>query len=156
MSFSYSRGTSAIERILRLQFGNLSIGTAYTDSLGTSDIRQYIEDSELYVNAMIEDTTSSIPSPAPNSLIFATDYLASYLAHSGIFAANKPDEESAVVKSWKDMAEKAIASYKGGYTNDANIAAYTSATKLFKTRGIAGISDGVLKDSDDIKDHKIS
>ena len=156
MSFSYSRGTASIERILRLQFGNLSIGTAYTDSLGTSDIRQYIEDSELYVNAMIEDTVSSIPSPAPNSLIFATDYMAAYLAHSGIFAANKPDEESPVVLSWKEMAEKAIKSYKGGYTNDASIAAYTSATKIFNTKGITGIGDGVLKDSEDIKDNRIS
>lgn len=156
MSFNYSRGTSSVERILRLQFGNLNIGTSYTDSLGTSDIRQYIEDSELYVNAMIEDTISSVPSPAPNSLIFATDYLAAYLAHSGIFAANKPDEESPVVLSWKEMAENAIKSYKGGYQQSANVAAYTSATKIFKTKGIKGIGDGVLKDSDDIKDHRIS
>jgi len=156
MSFSYSRGTSAIERILRIYFGNISIGTSMLNSLGTSDIRQYIQDSELYINALLEDTISSLPSPAPNSLIFATDYMAAYLAYSGVFAANKPDETSPVVASWKDMAEKVISSYKGGYTNDANIAAYTSATKIFNTKGISGIGDGELKDTDDVKDHRIS
>jgi len=156
MSFSYSRGTSAVERILRIYFGNISIGTTSKDSFGTSDIRQYVQDSELYINARLEDTISSIPSPAPSSLIFAADYMAAYLAYCGVFAANKPDEPSPVVLSWKDMAEKVISSYKGGYINDANVAAYTSATKIFNTKGIIGIGDGELKDIDDVKDHRIS
>ena len=151
MSFSYSTGTASIERILRIQFGNLSIGTAFTDSLGTSDIRKSIEDAERYVNALIEDITSSIPSPAPNSLIFSSDYLAAYFVHTQIFVANKPDQESPVVESWKTMAENAIKSYKGGYQSSANVAAYTSQTKIFTERGVQGIGDGILKDSEDIK-----
>lgn len=152
---NYSTGTKSVERILRIYFGNITIGTAVTDSLGTSDIRQYIEDGERYIDALLEDTISTTPvSPAPNSLKFASDYMASYLAHSGIFSANKPDEESPVVLSWKTMAEEAIKSYKKGYmSGDSNIASWTSATKIFKNRGVQGISDGLLKDEDDIKSH---
>lgn len=152
---NYSTGTKSVERILRIYFGNITIGTAVTDSLGTSDIRQYIEDGERYIDALLEDTISATPvSPAPNSLKFASDYMGAYLAHSGIFAANKPDEESPVVLSWKAMAEEAIKSYKRGYSSgDANIAGYTTATALFKSRGVKGVGDGLLEDSKDIKTH---
>lgn len=152
---NYSTGTKSVERILRIYFGNITIGTAVTDSLGTSDIRQYVEDGERYIDALLEDTISSTPvSPVPQSLKFASDYMAAYLAHSGIFSANKPDEESPVVLSWKEMAEKAIESYKKGYqSGDANIAGYTTATAIFKTRGVKGIGSGILKDSEDIKTH---
>lgn len=156
MPFYFSTGTSSVERILRTAYGNISIGTTMTDSLSATDISNFIQDGERYILGIIEDTISSIPSPVPNSLSFSADYLGAYFVYSAIFAANKPDELSPVVLSWKEMAEKAIKSYKGGYTNDANIAAYASATKIFNTRGIKGIGDGVLKDSDDIKDHRIS
>lgn len=152
---NYSTGTKSVERILRIYFGNITIGTAVTDSLGTADIRNYIEDGERYIDALLEDTLSATPvSPVPQSLKFASDYMGAYLAHSGIFSANKPDEESPVVLSWKEMAEKAIASYKKGYqSGDANIAGYTTATSIFKTRGVKGIGDGILEDSKDIKTH---
>ena len=153
---NYSTGTKSVERILRIYFGNITIGTAVTDSLGTSDIRQYIDDAELYINALLEDTVSSTPiTPSPNSLKFASDYMAAYLAHSGIFSANKPDEESPVVLSWKAMAEKAIESYKKGYqSGDANIAGKHSYTPIFKSRGIKGIGDGLLEDAKDIKTNR--
>lgn len=152
---NYSTGTKSVERILRIYFGNITIGTAVTDSLGTADIRNYIEDGERYIDALLEDTISATPvSPVPQSLKFASDYMGAYLTHSGIFSANKPDEESPVVLSWKAMAEKAIESYKKGYSNgDANVAGYTTATSIFKTRGVQGIGDGILEDSKDIKTH---
>lgn len=156
MSINYSTGTASVERILRLYYGNLSIGTAMTDSLGTSDIRQIIEDAERYIDALLEDTITATPvSPVPSSLKFASDYLSSYLIHTNIFAANKPGEESAVVKNWKEMAEKAIDSYKKGYnTGDANIASYsTMKNKVFTTRGVKGIGEGLLEDADEVKSY---
>ena len=159
MSINYSTGTQTIERILRIAYGNLSIGTAMTDSLGTSDVRAYIEDGERYINSQLEDTVSSIPvSPAPNSLQFASDYMGAFLLYSAVFSANKPGELSDVVKSWKEMVDKTIESYKKGYISGAsgdtsNMAGYTSATRIFKDRGVQGIGDGLLEDSDDIKTH---
>ena len=141
MSMNYSTGTKTVERILRLAYGYFSIGTAFTDSLGTSDIRSYIEDGERFINSMLEDTVSAIPvSPVPNSLQFASDYMGAYLTHSGIFSANKPNEESPIVLSWREMAEKAIEMYKKGYSagvggDTSNVAGYTTATAIFKTRG---------------------
>lgn len=153
---NYSTGTKSVERILRIYFGNITIGTAVTDSLGTADIRNYIEDGERYIDALLEDTITATPvSPAPNSLKFASDYMGAYLAHSGIFSANKPDEESPVVLSWKTMAEEAIKSYKKGYSSgDANIAGKISYTPIFKERGVSGIGDGILTDTKDIKINK--
>lgn len=153
MSISYSTGTATIERILRIAYGNLSIGTAMTDSLGTSDIRAYIEDGERYINSSLEDTITSLPvNPVPNSLQFASDYMSAYLLYSAVFSANKPGELSDVVKSWKEMVDKAIESYKKGYNSgDANIAGKHSYTPIFKTRGVQGIGDGVLSDAADIK-----
>lgn len=155
MSINYSTGTKTVERILRVYFGNLSIGTAQTDSLGTSDIRQTIEDAERYVDSLLSNVVSTPISNPPSSIQFASDYMSAYLLHTNIFAANKPGEESAVVNGWKAMAEKAIDSYinfkKDG---DSNIAAYTSATKIFTSRGVKGIGDGLLEDSKDIKDNK--
>ncbi len=154
MSISYSTGTSTVERILRIAYGPLSIGTAMTDSLGTSDIRAYIEDGERYINSMLEDTITSLPvSPVPNSLQFASDYMGSYLLYSAVFSANKPGELSDVVKSWKEMVDKTLESYKKGYSGDTNMAGYTTATAVFKTRGVQGIGDGILEDSKDIKTH---
>ena len=155
MSISYSTGTQTVERILRIAYGNLSIGTAMTDSLGTADVRAYIEDGERYINSILEDTISSIPvSPVPNSLKFSSDYMGAYLLYSAVFSANKPGELSDVVKSWKEMVDKTLESYKKGYNSgDANIAGYTTATKIFKERGVQGIGDGILKDSEDIKTH---
>ena len=151
MSFYFSTGTASVERILRIAYGNITIGTAFTDSLGTSDIRKSIEDAERYILGMLEDTISSIPNPAPNSLIFSSDYLSSYFAYTQIFAANKPDQESPVVESWRVMAEKAIIAYKGGYQISANVAAFTSQSKIFTSRGVSGIGDGVLEDSGDVR-----
>ncbi len=154
MSISYSTGTSTVERILRIAYGNLSIGTAMTDSLGTSDVRAYIEDAERYINSMLEDTVTSLPvSPATNSLQFASDYMGAYLLYSAVFSANKPGELADVVKSWKEMADQTIASYKKGYNapGQTNIAGKISFTPVFKTRGIQGIGDGILEDSTDIK-----
>ncbi len=153
----YSTGTSSVERILRIAFGNLNIGTAMTDSIGTSDIRNYIEDGERYINALLEDTITNIPvNPVPNSLKFAADYMGAYLAHSGIFAANKPGEESVVVKAWREMAEKAISAYKLGYNAEGqtNIAGKHFYTPIFKERGVQGIGDGILEDSKDIKTNR--
>jgi len=153
MSFYFSTGTVSVERILRIAYGNISIGTSMLNSLGTSDIRQYIEDSERFILGSLEDTISSIPS-STNSLSFAADYLGAYFAYTGIFSSNKPNDPSPVVESWKEMAEKLIESYKKGYNSgDANISAYTSATKIFTTRGVQGISPGLLEDSKDIKTH---
>lgn len=155
MSFNFSTGTKTVERILRLAYGNLSIGTAFTDALGTSDIRSSIEDSERYIQGLLEDTISSVPNPAPNSLSFASDYLGAYFAYTNIFAANKPNEPSEVVKSWKEMAEKMVETYKKGYsTGDANIAGKHTYTPIFKTRGIQGIGDGILEDDKDIKTNR--
>lgn len=156
MSISYSTGTQTVERILRIAYGNLSIGTAMTDSLGTSDVRAYIEDGERYINSILEDTISSIPvSPVPNSLKFSSDYMGAYLLYSAVFAANKPGELSDVVKSWKEMVDKTLESYKKGYNSgDANIAGKHSYTPIFKTRGIQGIGDGILEDDKDIKTYR--
>ena len=156
MSMNYSTGTKTVERILRLAYGYFSIGTAFTDSLGTSDIRSYIEDGERFINSMLEDTVSAIPvSPVPNSLQFASDYMGAYLTHSGIFSANKPNEESPIVLSWREMAEKAIEMYKKGYmTGDAAIAGKLSYTPIFKQRGVEGIGDGILTDAKDIKTNR--
>lgn len=155
MSFNFCTGTKTVERILRIAYGNLSIGTAMTDSIGTADIRAYIEDSERYVLGKLEDTISSIPSPAPNSLSFATDYLASYFSYTGIFSANKPDAPSDVVKSWKEMADSLIDTYKKGYmSGDSNIAGKHSYTPIFKERGVQGIGDGILTDAKDIKTNR--
>lgn len=151
MSFYFSTGTSSIERILRITYGNITIGTAMTDSLGVNDISNSINDAERFILGNIEDTTSSIPSPAPNSLIFAADYLAAYFTHTQIFVANKPDQESPVVESWKVMADKAILAYKGGYQMTATVAAYTSQSKLFNSRGVTGIDKGELNDAEDVK-----
>ena len=153
---NYSTGTKTVERILRIAYGNITIGTATTDALGTSDIRQYVEDGERYINSLLADTISAIPvSPVPQSLQFASDYMGAYLAHSGIFSANKPDEESPVVLSWKEMAEKAVEMYKKGYqSGDANIAGKLSYTPIFKQRGVRGIGDGILEDSKDIKTNR--
>ena len=152
----YSTGTKTVERILRIAYGNILIGTAVTDSLGTSDIRQYIEDGERYINSLLADTISATPvSPVPHSLQFASDYMGAYLAHSGIFSANKPDEESPVVMSWKTMAEKAVEMYKKGYNSgDAAIAGKLSYTPIFKQRGVQGIGDGILTDDKDIKTNR--
>ena len=155
MSFYFSTGTSTVERILRIAYGNLSIGTSFQDSLGTTDIRSSIEDSERYIQGLLEDTISSIPNPAPNSLSFASDYLGAYFAYTNIFAANKPDEPSDVVKSWKEMAEKMVETYKKGYmSGDSNIAGKISFTPIFDERGVQGISSGLLKDSKDIKTNR--
>lgn len=153
---NYSTGTKSVERILRIYFGNITIGTAVTDSLGTADLRNYIEDGERYIDALLEDTISTTPvSPVPQSLKFASDYMAAYLAHSGIFSANKPDEESPVVLSWKAMAEEAIKSYKKGYmSGDSNIAGKHSYTPIFDQRGVQGIGKGILEDSKDIKTNR--
>ena len=88
MSFYFSTGTASIERLLRIYYGVISIGTACENSLGTADIRKSIEDAERFILGNIEDTTSSIPSPAPNSLIFAADYLAAYFTHTQIGRAH--------------------------------------------------------------------
>ena len=155
MSFNFSTGTKTVERILRLAYGNLSIGTAMTDSLGTSDIRQSIQDGERYILGILEDTISSVPSPAPNSLSFSADYLGAYITYTNIFCANKPDAPSEVVQSWKTMADSLIESYKKGYqSGDANIAGKHSYTPIFKSRGIKGIGDGILEDSKDIKTNR--
>ena len=155
MSINYSNGTATVERILRVYFGNITIGTAVIDSLLPTDINNFIQDGELYIDSLLSDTISATPvSPTPNSLKFASDYLGAYFTYVNVFAANKPGEVSDVVKSWKEMAEEAIKSYKRGYSSgDANIAGYTTATAIFKTRGVKGIGDGILKDSKDIKTH---
>ena len=153
MSFYFSTGTTSVERILRLAYGNFSIGTTTIDSLGTSDIRHHIDDGERYILGMLEDTISSTPSSS-NSLSFSADYLGAYFTYTNAFSANKPGEVSDVVKSWKEMADELIKTYKKGYmSGDSNIAGYTSATAIFKTRGIAGIGSGILEDSKDIKTH---
>lgn len=155
MSFNFSTGTKTVERILRIAYGNFSIGTSYQDSLGTSDIRQSIEDGERYILGRLEDTTSSIPSPSPNSLSFSADYLGAYISYTNAFCANKPDAPSDVVLSWKTMADSLIDTYKRGYQNgDANIAGKISYTPIFKERGIQGIGDGILTDAKDIKTNR--
>ena len=156
MSFYFSTGTTSIERILRLAYGSFSIGTSFIDSLGTSDIRAHIQDGERYILGMLEDTISSIPSPSPNSLSFASDYLSAYLVYSNAFSANKPGEVSDVVKSWREMAEKAIEMYKKGYSagvggDTSNVAGKISFTPIFDQRGVDGIGNGILEDSKDIK-----
>ena len=155
MSFNFCTGTKTVERILRIAYGNISIGTAFTDSLGTSDIRQSIQDGERYILGKLEDTISSIPSPAPNSLSFSADYLGAYFTYINIFCANKPDAPSEVVKSWKDISDSLIETYKKGYqSGDANVAGKHSYTPIFKERGVKGIGDGILKDSTDIKTNR--
>ena len=157
MSISYSTGTQTVERILRIAYGNLSIGTAMTDSLGTSDVRAYIEDGERFINSILEDTVTSLPvSPATNSLQFASDYMASYLLYSAVFAANKPGELSDVVKSWKEMVDKTLESYKKGYNapGETNVAGKISYTPIFQERGVQGIGDGILTDTNDIKTNR--
>jgi len=57
MSFNFSTGTKTVERILRIAYGNLSIGTAMTDSVGTADIRAYIQDSERMKNFKFTNET---------------------------------------------------------------------------------------------------
>ena len=157
MSIYYSTGTVCVERILRLAYGNFSIGTSMQDSLGTSDIRSYIEDGERFINSMLEDTVSSFPiSPVTNSLQFASDYISSYLIYTGVFSANKPGEVSDVVKSWREMAEKAIEMYKKGYlggvgSDTSSTAGKISFTPIFGQRGVEGIWDGILTDAKDIK-----
>lgn len=162
MSISYSTGTQTVERILRIAYGNLSIGTAMTDSLGTSDVRAYIEDGERYINSILEDTISSIPvSPVPNSLKFSSDYMGAYLLYSAVFSANKPGELSDVVKSWKEMVDKTLESFKKGYlaggiggSEVSATAGKHSYTPIFDERGVEGISSGLLKDSTDIKTNR--
>jgi len=154
MTINYSTGTKTVERILRIAYGNFSIGTSMTDSLGTADIRFHIEDGERYIDGILSDTVNTPISPVPSSLKFASDYLGAYLTYTNAFSANKPGEVSDVVKSWKEMAEKVLGSYKKGFmSGDANIAGYTTATSIFNTRGVGGIGDGLLKDSKDIKSH---
>jgi len=154
MSFYFSTGTVSVERILRLAYGNFSIGTTTIDSLGTSDIRHHIDDGERYILGMLEDTISSIPSSS-NSLSFSADYLGAYFTYTNAFSANKPGEVSDVVKSWKEMADQMIATYKKGYmSGDSNIAGKHSYTPIFKQRGVQGIGDGILEDSKDIKTNR--
>ena len=154
MSFYFSTGTTSVERILRLAYGNFTIGTATTDSLGTSDIRAHINDGERYILGMLEDTISSIPSSS-NSLSFSADYLGAYFTYTNAFSANKPGEVSDVVKSWKEMADELIKTYKKGYmSGDSNIAGKHSYTPIFKTRGVQGIGDGILTDDKDIKTNR--
>lgn len=156
MSINYSSGTSTVERILRITYGNINIGTAVTDSLLPSDIGNFIQDGERYIDSLLEDTIKNLPVvPSPTSLSFAADYLGAYFTYNAIFAANKPGEVANVVKSWKDMAEKAITAYKLGYmSGDANVVGFTKATSIFNTRGIEGIGSGILEDSSDIKTNK--
>ena len=154
MSFYFSTGTVSVERILRLAYGNFSIGTTTIDSLGTSDIRHHIDDGERYILGMLEDTISSIPSSS-NSLSFSADYLGAYFTYTNAFSANKPGEVSDVVKSWKEMADQMIDTYKKGYmSGDSNIAGKHSYTPIFKQRGVQGIGDGILEDSKDIKTNR--
>jgi len=154
MSFYFSTGTVSVERILRLAYGNFSIGTTTIDSLGTSDIRHHIDDGERYILGMLEDTISSIPSSS-NSLSFSADYLGAYFTYTNAFSANKPGEVSDVVKSWKEMADQMIATYKKGYqSGDANVAGKHSYTPIFKQRGVEGIGSGILEDSKDIKTNR--
>ena len=154
MSFYFSTGTVSVERILRLAYGNFSICTTTIDSLGTSDIRHHIDDGERYILGMLEDTISSIPSSS-NSLSFSADYLGAYFTYTNAFSANKPGEVSDVVKSWKEMADQMIATYKKGYmSGDSNIAGKHSYTPIFKQRGVQGIGDGILEDSKDIKTNR--
>src|SRR3990167_1182346 len=142
---NYSTGTSAIERILRVRSGRITIGTLTTDALGTSDIRLCIEDGERYIDALLVDTITSLPvSPVPNSLIFAADYLGAYFTHSIMYSANKQNEESEVAKGWKEMAEKAIESYKKGWNTDGNVIKYTKQSRIFSERGVDGISYGEI------------
>ncbi len=156
MTIYYSTGTATVERILRIAYGNMQIGTAMTDSLGTGDVQAYIEDGERYINSLLEDTISSLPvSPVPNSLQFSSDYMGAYLLYCAVFSANKPGEVSDVVKSWKEMVDKSIESYKNGYNSgDAGIAGKISFTPIFKNRGVQGLGDGLLEDSKDIKTSK--
>src|SRR3990167_8919957 len=155
MSFYFSTGTVSVERILRLAYGNFSIGTTTIDSLGTSDIRHHIDDGERYILGMLEDTISSIPSSS-NSLSFSADYLGAYFTYTNAFSANKPGEVSDVVKSWKEMADQMIATYKKGYSggvggDTSSTAAKLSYTPIFKQRGVQSIGDGILEDSKDTK-----
>lgn len=148
----YSSGTAQIERILRVRSGRITIGTRTTDALGTSDIRQCIDDAERYISALLSDTITSLPiSPAPNALIFASDYLGAYFTHSIMYSANKPDEESGVAKGWKEMAEKAIESYKKNWNTDGQTVKYTKQSVIFSERGVKGVSYGELEgiESDD-------
>ncbi len=156
MSINYSSGTSTVERILRIAYGNINIGTSVTDSLLPSDIGNFIQDGERYIDSLLTDTIKDLPViPSPTSLSFAADYLGAYFTYNAIFAANKPGEASAVVKSWKDMAEKAIATYKLGYmSGDASIAGKHTYTPVFDERGVSGIGNGILKDSSDIKTNR--
>ena len=155
MPFNFSTGTKTVERILRIAYGNFSIGTSYQDSLGTSDIRESIQDGERYILGLLESTTNSIPSPAPNSLSFSADYMGAYICYTNSFAANKPDAPSDVVMSWKTMAEKAIESYVKGYSSgDANVAGKLSFTPIFDQRGVNGIGNGILTDAKDIKTNR--
>ncbi len=154
---NYSTGTSTIERILRITYGNFTIGTSMTDSLGTSDIRHFIEDGERYIDGSLEEIAAPTPvTPAPQSLKFASDYMGAYLCYTGAFAANKPDAESSVVVSWKAMADASIKSYKTGFVASGGVvtAGFTTATRLFNYRGIDGIKDGFLEDDKDIKTYK--
>jgi len=156
MTINYSTGTKTVERILRIAYGNFSIGTSMTDSLGTADIRFHIEDGERYIDGILSDTVNTPISPVPSSLKFASDYLGAYLTYTNAFSANKPGEVSDVVKSWREMAEKAIEMYKKGYlggvgSDTSSTAGKISFTPIFGQRGVEGIGDGILTDAKDIK-----
>ncbi len=149
---NYSSGTATIERILRVRSGKITIGTKVIDTLGTSEIRQSIDDAERYIDAMLSDLISNLPvSGIPGALRFAADYFAAYLVHTEMFAANKPGEESAVALNWKHMADDAIKAYKANKKTDGGVLKYTAPAKAFTERGVAGVGWGELKgvESDD-------
>ena len=149
-------GTSEVERILGVYRGKITIGTALTDNLGTSDIRLTIDDADDLIDAQLSDTIDTLPvSPTPEALKFASKYYAAYLIHTSLYSANKPGKPSDAVETWKELAEKAVEAYKKNWQKASKEARWTETTVIFKERGVDGVvyqgADGVV-DDDDILD----
>lgn len=150
---SYS-GTQEIERILRVSRGKITIGVDPSETnLGTSEIRLTIIDADNFINSQLSDTIDTLPvTPTPEGLNFASKYLAAYLVHTMLFAANKPAGQADVVASWREMADKNIESYKNNVTTAGKPAKWTETTVVFTQRGVSGVSyqgaDGIIDDVD--------
>ena len=143
-------GTSQVERILGIGRGKISIGTTEDSTIGTSYIRQAIEQTDKYINARLLPFFDDLPiSPTPDALEFCSNFLTAYFVYTELLCADSQEPPDAV-KDWKDMALEALDSYIKARLSTRGYPVYTKQDRLFKVKGIKGIGEGIIKDEDTI------
>lgn len=157
-------GTKAVERILRIgRSSKIKIATDPSEGiLGTSDVRLFIEDADQYIDSILSDTVTGLPvSPTPDSLLFASKYMAAYYTHVSIYPSTRPNKLPDAVENWRKMATRAIYAYKDHYKSSGQAdqasgqpAKWTESEKeKFATeKGVVGVNygerEGVFEDED--------